>query len=123
MNVKPIKVIYSNPVTIVFWDDNTKTISKCDEADTYNELTGFMLCMLKKNMPPKNMRNMLNQFVYGEDKKYIKRNVPKQKKKNHNNVKTPTGIYEIKSVDYDNILKMFDETLGEIINLGEIYAI
>lgn len=115
MNVKPIKVIYSNPVTIVFWDDNTKTISKCDEADTYNELTGFMLCMLKKNMPPKNMRNMLNQFVYGEDKKYIKRNVPKQKKKNHNNVKTPAGIYETESVDYDNILRMFDEALGEII--------
>ena len=41
--------------------------------------------------------------------------MPKQKKKNHNNLKTPTGIYEIKSVDYDNILKMFDETLGEII--------
>lgn len=115
MNAKPIKVIYSNPVTIVFWDDNTKTISKCDEADTYNELTGFMLCMLKKNMPPKNMRNMLNQFVYGEDKKYIKRNVPKQKKKNHNNLKTSTEIYETESVNYDNILRMFDETLNEII--------
>ena len=39
------KVIYSNPVTVVIWDDGTKTKSRCDSQDTYDELTGFMLCV------------------------------------------------------------------------------
>lgn len=74
------KVIYSNPVTVVIWNDGTKTKSRCDSQDTYDELTGFMLCVFKKCMPAKEMRKMFETYVYGDSDK-IKRNKTKNDKK------------------------------------------
>lgn len=42
------KVIFNNPATIVMWTDGTKTVIKCHEEDTYDEVTGFLLCCMKK---------------------------------------------------------------------------
>ena len=42
------EVLYNNPATIVFWSDNTKTVSKCSGDDIYNPETGLALCILKK---------------------------------------------------------------------------
>ena len=67
------KAIYSDPYVHVLWDDGTKTSSKCDEQDEYDELTGFLMCIMKKMMNHKDMRKVLNTFVYGNDKKYVKR--------------------------------------------------
>ncbi len=75
--VKIERVIYSEPATIVFWDDGTKTISKCDEQDEYDELTGFLMCVLKKKVPHKQWRKALKKYVYGNDPKYVKRDVVK----------------------------------------------
>ena len=72
-NVSIKKVIYSNPVTVILWSDNTKTISRCDDVDEYDELTGFMLCVWKKTTSAKEMRELFNKFVYNDDKKYVKR--------------------------------------------------
>ena len=69
-NIK--QVIYSNPVTVVIWDDGTKTRSRCDEEDIYDELTGFMLCVFKKMMTPKAMRRMFKDYVYNVDSDKIK---------------------------------------------------
>ena len=74
------KVIYSNPVTVVIWDDGTKTKSRCDSQDIYDELTGFMLCVFKKGMPAKEMRKMFETYVYGDSDK-IKRDKTKNDKK------------------------------------------
>lgn len=74
------RVIYSNPVTVVIWDDGTKTKSRCDSQDTYDELTGFMLCVFKKIMPAKEMRKMFKTYVYGDSDK-IKRNKTKSDEK------------------------------------------
>ena len=74
-NIK--RVIYSEPATIVFWDDGTKTISKCVEQDEYDELTGFLMCVLKKKVPHKQWRKALKKYVYGNDPKYVKRDVVK----------------------------------------------
>lgn len=71
------KVIYSNPVTVVFWKDGTKTMSRCDEYDNYDELTGFLMCVMKKAMKAKDMRKMLEDYVYGNDKEKIKRDEKK----------------------------------------------
>ena len=77
------RVIYSDPVTTIIWDDGSKTQSRCDERDNFDELTGFMMCVFKKIMKHKDMRQMLNTFVYGDDKHYVKRDKVKQT----NNVK------------------------------------
>lgn len=74
------RVIYSNPVTVVIWDDGTKTKSRCDSQDTYDELTGFMLCVFKKIMPAKEMRKMFKTYVYGDSNK-IKRDKTRSNKK------------------------------------------
>ena len=75
------KVTYSKPVTLIRWDDDTITKSFCDEVDNYDEMTGFLMCVIKKMMPAKEMRKLFSKYVYGDDPKYIKRIVPKKERK------------------------------------------
>lgn len=42
------QVIYQNPATIVFWSDDTKTVSKTHAGDEYSPEAGLVLCILKK---------------------------------------------------------------------------
>lgn len=44
------KVIHNNPATIVFWEDGTKTVVKCQEDDRhgYSERVGLLMCIAKK---------------------------------------------------------------------------
>lgn len=44
----PVKVIFNNPATIVFWADGTKTVVKCNPDDTFNKYHGAMAALLKK---------------------------------------------------------------------------
>ena len=44
------KITYCGPATIVFWKDGTKTVIKCHEGDQFDEVTGFLLCCLRKMM-------------------------------------------------------------------------
>ena len=48
MEVKPVKVIFNNPATIVIWDDGTKTIVKRQKGDRYDKEKGLALCYMKK---------------------------------------------------------------------------
>lgn len=57
------EVIYSNPATIVFWSDETKTVAKCHAEDTYNEETGLMLCILKKLIGSTSINKILEDWV------------------------------------------------------------
>lgn len=43
-----VDVIFNNPATIVFWDDGTKTIVKCQKGDTYSKETGLAMAIVKK---------------------------------------------------------------------------
>lgn len=56
-------VIYSNPATIVFWSDGTKTVSKTHGGDVYNPEVGLILCVLKKVHGSTNIRNLLHQWI------------------------------------------------------------
>ena len=42
------RVIFNNPATVVLWKDNTKTVVKCCEGDTYDKEKGLMACIIKK---------------------------------------------------------------------------
>ena len=44
----PKKVIFNGPVTIVYWDDGTKTIVKCDDIDLYDQDSAMIMATLKK---------------------------------------------------------------------------
>ena len=44
------KVIYHDPATIIYWKDRTKTVVKCQEGFEYDEVVGFLMCILKKTI-------------------------------------------------------------------------
>lgn len=46
--VKPKKVIFNNPATIVIWEDNTKTIVKCNKNDKFKKKAGYLMAYFQK---------------------------------------------------------------------------
>ena len=62
------KIMYKPPATIVFWNDNTKTVAVCEKGDTYNRELGFALCVLKKKYGNKTVHDMLDKYVHGVSK-------------------------------------------------------
>ena len=46
--VKIRDVIFSNPATIVFWDDNTKTVVKTRGGEKYDKEKGLAMAIIKK---------------------------------------------------------------------------
>ena len=44
----PTKIIHSGPCTIVFWNDDTKTIVRCSDNDTYDQYAAFCAALAKK---------------------------------------------------------------------------
>ena len=42
------KVIFNDPATIVFWEDGTKTVVKCQKNDTFDKMTGLAMAISKK---------------------------------------------------------------------------
>lgn len=54
------KVLFKNPATIVFWDDNTKTVVKCSENDKFDWEKGLAMAIAKKFFG--NEGNYYNEF-------------------------------------------------------------
>lgn len=44
----PKKIYYNNPVTVVFWEDGTKTTVRLHEGEEYNEYSAFCAALAKK---------------------------------------------------------------------------
>lgn len=42
------KIIFNNPATIVFWEDDTKTVVKCGKRDTFDCEKGVAMVIAKK---------------------------------------------------------------------------
>lgn len=68
MHIKPYfnikKVIFNNPATVVYWEDGTKTVVKCDEDDYYDKETGLALCFMKKALGNKgNYNDILKKYT------------------------------------------------------------
>ena len=46
--IKPERIIYNNPATVVLWNDQTKTVVKTMEGDTFDKTYGFAMAYMKK---------------------------------------------------------------------------
>lgn len=46
--IKPERVLFNDPVTVVFWEDGTKTLSKAREGDAYDPMFGMCAAILRK---------------------------------------------------------------------------
>jgi hypothetical protein len=61
---RPTEVIFHGPATIVYWNDGTKTVVKCQPGDTFSAETGLMAAMLKRYMGNDNTYNkVLNYWL------------------------------------------------------------
>lgn len=45
---EPKKIIHSGPCTIVFWEDNTKTVVRLEDGKEYDEYAAFTAALAKK---------------------------------------------------------------------------
>ena len=69
-------VIINPPATIIFWEDGTKTVSKCDDSDTYSLETGFLVCIAKKVYGNKPFRKIMEEWVWTDDEDEKGNNTP-----------------------------------------------
>lgn len=47
-SLKPKKVIFNPPATIVYWNDGTKTVVKCKDGTLFDEWTGLAMATSKR---------------------------------------------------------------------------
>ncbi len=56
---KADRVKFHGPATIIFWEDGTKTVVKCQEGDEYNAEKGVLICALKKILGMEGLNHLL----------------------------------------------------------------
>lgn len=62
------KVIFNNPATIVIWSDDSKTVVKCQEGDTYSKELGLAMCISKKFLGNKgNFNEVFKKWIPAEE--------------------------------------------------------
>lgn len=57
------KVKYCGPATIIFWEDGTKTISKCSPRDEFDPEKGFCIAYMKKLVGSDEVRSIMKDWV------------------------------------------------------------
>ena len=63
-------VIFNDPATIVLWEDNTKTIVKCQDGDLFDPEKGLAMCITKKALGNKsNFNNIFKKWIPTEVEK------------------------------------------------------
>ena len=61
------RVIYNNPATIVFWEDGTKTVARCQDDDVYDPELGLLYCIAKQFMSSSFFQQMCDHCWERED--------------------------------------------------------
>lgn len=83
-SLKPTKIIFNGPATIVFWDDGTKTVVKCTERETFDYEKGVALCYMKRLLGNNNsFKHVFKKFnipkqYRGYDDHYIEKLIDKE---------------------------------------------
>lgn len=76
-------VIFNNPATIVFWEDGTKTVVKCQDGDEFDPEKGLSMAIVKKAYGNKgNYCNKMKKWLPKEepvDINYILRDISEPK--------------------------------------------
>ena len=61
------KVLYNNPVTVVWWSDGTVTRNRCPENVTYNPDTGLLFCIAKRLLGNNDVAEIFNAWSLPEN--------------------------------------------------------
>ena len=86
----PKKVIVSGPCVISFWNDGTKTISRCHDGDEMDVRTGILLNAIKKWMPGGTYwQDVMDDVTVEYQEKKEKPKKPDHEPVNHDHPKRP----------------------------------
>ena len=67
-DIKPKKIIFSKPATIIIWDDGVKTVVKCQDDEPYDAEKGIALCYMKRFVGNKgNYNNVFKKWITEEE--------------------------------------------------------
>ena len=98
-------VIFNDPATIVFWEDGTKTVVKCQDGDEFDPEKGLAMAIIKK--------------VYGNKGSYcnkLKKWLPKEEQ-----VDTNRSIFVPKefmfTIDSDKFSKSFKKGISDALDI------
>lgn len=73
------RIVFSNPATIIFWDDGDKTVVKTCSGDKFERYAGFaMACMKKLFGSTSRAKAVMNQLAVDQPTK-VKKEVPEDK--------------------------------------------
>lgn len=102
-------VIFNDPATIVFWDDGTKTVVKCQDGDEFDPEKGLAMAIVKK--------------TYGNKGSYcnqLKKWLPKEEPVDNNHI-ILCSISEPKiltcTIDGDEFLKSFKKSISDALDV------
>lgn len=58
------KILFNNPVTVIFWADGTKTYAKIHKGsgDVYSKETGVAICLAKKVFGASTIRRLFRSI-------------------------------------------------------------
>ena len=101
-------VIFNNPATIVFWEDGTKTVVKCQDGDEFDPEKGLAMAIAKK--------------AYGNKGDYcnkMKKWLPKEEQVDTNNILN--SIFVPKeftfTADIDKLSKSFKKGISDALDI------
>lgn len=101
-------VIFNNPATIVFWEDGTKTVVKCQDGDEFDPEKGLAMAIVKKACGNK-----------GSYCNKLKKWLPKEESVDTNN--SPNSIFVPKdfafTVDSAKFSKSFKKGISDALDI------
>lgn len=101
--LKPKRIIHNGNATIVFWNDNTKTVVKCSENDEPDNYTAFCTAYCKKVF---GSNSHLKRVI--KDAENAKPEKPKKHKDYLDSLAIPPSIQE----EYDRYMRRrFEDAL------------
>ena len=101
-------VIFNDPATIVFWEDGTKTVVKCQDGDEFDPEKGLSMAIVKK--------------AYGNKGSYcnkLKKWLPKEEPVNTNHIFRTISVPKefTFTIDGDKFSKQFKRHLSDAFDI------
>ena len=113
---KITKVIFNDPATIVFWEDDTKTVVKCDDKERYDPEKGLAMAISKKALG--NQGNYYNEFKkWLPDKMHVTPTILSTSKMHVSPIEP--NILSMSDTN-QNAIKALEKKLTESIRNGEL---
>ena len=100
-------VIFNDPATIVFWEDGTKTVVKCQDGDEFDPEKGLAMAIVKKAYG--NKSNYCNKM-----KKWLPKEEPVDTNNSLNSIFVPK---DFTFIDNDKFSKSFKRHLGNALDI------